>query len=315
MLTLEKHAFNGLFEDERDQVDAPLPEIDGFTEIQRIGQGGMGEVFRARKDGHWLALKLMSAEKTRWVERRRFAAEFEMMSKISHSSVVKVYEMGEYEGRPFYTMEWIEGLDILTTAQLYPDRVEELFGELFEALDHIHSQGIVHRDIKPENVIVLDDGSLRLIDFGLARDKNSARMTMSGTVMGTPAYMSPEQVQANKVDRRTDLYSAGVILYEAIAGHPPYDAPDVYSLMFKIVSSQPIPIGKRDSRECFASWLMEKKPEDRPLSARVALNMWQNPPPPGTCARRKASRWLKFNGLRLGLLGSGLLSWAAYMLS
>lgn len=315
MLTLEKHAFNRLFEVEDDmEADSPLPEIAGYTDLRRIGHGGMGEVFQAWKDGRKVALKLMSASNIRHVERRRFAGEFEVISKIDHPSIVKVFEMGEHEGRLFYTMEWIEGLDILTTAQLYPERVEELFERLFEALDHIHSKGIVHRDIKPENVIVLEDGTLRLIDFGLARGKYSSRLTMSGTVMGTPAYMSPEQVQSLKVDQRTDLYSAGVILYEAIAGHPPYDAPDIYSLMFKIVSSPPIPIGKRNSRECFAAWLMEKNPEDRPTSARVALELWQNPPPPGTCARKKAYRWFRFNKVRLGLVGSGLLSWAAYML-
>ena len=159
-------------------LETPLSVIPGYANLKLVARGGMGQVYRADHQGRQVALKILSGS-----ERRRFVKEYEVLSRLHHPGLVQVYQTGEVEGQLFYSMEWVEGLDLLTHVQLFPETLSPLFVKLLEALDYIHSQGVVHRDIKPENMIVQPDGNLKLIDFGLARDLEALHLTVDGTVM------------------------------------------------------------------------------------------------------------------------------------
>lgn len=221
-----------------------------------IGAGGMGEVYRATdsKLGRDVALKVLPAEMALDPERlARFQREARAVAALNHPHIVTVFSVEEDAGVHFLTMELLEGqaLDRRIPAGGLPvDRIMEIANALTEALAAAHDKGIVHRDLKPANVMVSDDGRVKVLDFGLAKDvrtdsstdvTRTSGETKAGIVMGTPAYMSPEQVTGRAVDHRTDIFSLGVILYEMATGQRPFHGDSPAELASSILRDTPKP--------------------------------------------------------------------------
>jgi serine/threonine protein kinase len=209
-------------------------EIDGLLIEERIGAGGMGTVYRALPvaGGPALAVKFLSPSLAAEPELvARFGREVALLEKLDHPAIVKVRAHGTSQGVPWFAMDLVDGPTLATrlmTGPLGLSEAREVFPQLLDALAHAHSRGIVHRDLKPANVLLAKDGA-RLADFGIARpDINSAtrktQLTRTDAIMGTFPYMSPEQRSGRPVDARSDLYSVGVMIYEALAGQRPEGA-------------------------------------------------------------------------------------------
>src|SRR5271169_2509678 len=210
----------------------------GPYEIQNsLGAGGMGEVYRATdtKLGRDVALKVLPAEMAQDPERlARFRREAKALAQLDHPNIVTIHSVEECDGVHFLTMQLVEGqsLDrLIPQGGLPVEQIVEFASALGDALAAAHEKGIVHRDLKPANVMVTNDGRVKVLDFGLARDVSasgeteatltSAGPTQDGIVMGTPSYMSPEQLSGREIDHRTDIFSLGVLLYEMAAGTRP----------------------------------------------------------------------------------------------
>jgi serine/threonine-protein kinase len=205
--------------------------------LEKVGVGGMATVYKARdkKTGRLVALKVPQERflgDPRFV--RRFHREAEVLAKMDHPNIVKVYDHGQVDGVHFIAMEFLEGegLDrLIEERRLNIKQAAAILARVADALKHIHAQGIVHRDIKPGNIMVLkgalrEDGvdprGVRLMDFGIAAGRVLTRLTITGARIGTPVYMSPEQAKGQKLDHRSDIYSLGIVLYEALTGQPPF---------------------------------------------------------------------------------------------
>lgn len=205
--------------------------------LEKVGVGGMATVYKAkdRKTGRLVALKVPQERfvgDPRFV--RRFHREAEVLAKMDHPNIVKVYDHGQVDGVHFIAMEYLEGegLDkLIEERRLSLNQAAAILARVADALKHIHVQGIVHRDIKPGNIMVLkgalkeegvDPRGVRLMDFGIAAGKVLTRLTITGARIGTPVYMSPEQAKGQKLDHRSDIYSLGIVLYEALTGQPPF---------------------------------------------------------------------------------------------
>ncbi|GGM96996.1 serine/threonine protein kinase [Thermus composti] len=205
--------------------------------LEKVGVGGMATVYKAKdkKTGRLVALKIPQERflgDPRFV--RRFHREAEVLSRMDHPNIVKVYEHGQVDGVHFIAMEFLEGegLDrLIEERRLNLHQAAAILARVADALKHIHAQGIVHRDIKPGNIMVLkgalrekgvDPRGVRLMDFGIAAGKVLTRLTITGARIGTPVYMSPEQAKGQKLDHRSDIYSLGIVLYEALTGQPPF---------------------------------------------------------------------------------------------
>jgi eukaryotic-like serine/threonine-protein kinase len=195
-----------------------------------LGHGGMASVFLARDTelDRAVALKLL-AENLGGDEsvRRRFVREARLAARLSHPNVVSVYDAGEDEGRPYIVMEHIEGeslADVLAARGRLPaDEARGLALQAAQGLAHAHEAGLVHRDIKPQNLILRDDGTIKVADFGIARAAEETALTQAGTILGTAAYLAPEQALGEEVTAAADVYSLGAVLYELLTGRPPFE--------------------------------------------------------------------------------------------
>jgi len=217
---------------------------DRYEVLGTIGQGGMGMVYRAMD----LELEEEVAIKTLRPELvadetvlERFKSEIRLARRISHRNVVRIHDFGQSAGVDFLTMEYVEGI---TVRELIDERgrleISSLARQLASSLEVAHEQGVIHRDIKPQNLLVDGDGVLKVMDFGIARlTERSSGLTEVGLVVGTPSYMSPEQMLAEDIDARSDLYAAGVVLYECLTGRLPFDAPTPVAMIAKVLSQTP----------------------------------------------------------------------------
>src|SRR5580704_17888613 len=219
--------------------------------LAAIGAGGMGEVYRATdtKLGRQVALKVLPAEMARDPQRlMRFRREARAVAALNHPHIVTIFSVEEAEGVHFLTMELVEGqpLDrLIPEGGLPAGRIVDIATALAAALAAAHEKGIVHRDLKPANVMVTGDGRVKVLDFGLAKElhpynPDGATLTAAGTtemgvVMGTPAYMSPEQVSGRTLDHRTDIFSLGIILYEMASGRRPFQGGSSFELATAIL--------------------------------------------------------------------------------
>ncbi len=218
----------------------------GYEIRGQLGRGGMGVVYEA-----WdprlhrpLALKMIRSEMLDEAGRRRFLLEAQACSRLNHPHVVTVYAAGEEGGNPYMAMELLHGRSlrrVLDEDDLDWRRKVELALDALGALARLHEAGIVHRDLKPENIMLTDEGVLKLMDFGLAHVE-AAGLTQAGTVMGTPHYMSPEQVAGGAVDARSDVFSFGILLYEMLAGRRPFAGGSAMSVMYQIRNAEPPPL-------------------------------------------------------------------------
>jgi serine/threonine-protein kinase len=230
-----------------------------FEILASLGAGGMGEVYRARDPrlNREVAIKVLPASLADDADRLlRFAQEAKAASALNHPNIITIHEVGEIEGLHFIVTELVDGQTLrsaMAAARLSLPAALDLVMQIASALAAAHEAGITHRDIKPENVMVRRDGIVKVLDFGLAKlterptaeeiDVDAATkakvMTDPGAVMGTPQYMSPEQARGQKVDARTDLFSLGVVLYEMIAGRPPFDGINALEVIGEILKSEP----------------------------------------------------------------------------
>jgi serine/threonine-protein kinase len=226
-----------------------MPQKLGKYEVRReLGRGAMGVVYEGFDPGiaRRVALKTVrkdQLEKDEALELlSRFRREAQAAGRLNHPNIVAIYEYGEDEGTAFIAMEFVEGRelkDYFDQSERFPlAEVSRLMGELLGALEHAHGNGIVHRDIKPANIFLLKDGRLKVGDFGIARIESS-NLTQAGSVLGTPAYMSPEQFMGQTVDGRSDLFSAGVLLYQFLTGEKPFTG-QLTTIMHKVLKEDPI---------------------------------------------------------------------------
>ncbi|MEJ2405442.1 MAG: protein kinase [Candidatus Thiodiazotropha sp.] len=257
----------------------PMPESIGrFQLLEEVGEGAMSVVYKAfdPEINRILAIKLLRGELAADSEYRyRFLQEAKAAGKLTHPNIVTIFDVGEVEQGPYIAMEFLEGR---TLEQMMVDKTEislrevVIYGiQLAEALDYSHAHGIVHRDVKPGNIISPgDEHTIRITDFGIARMEapNKEHHTMLGAVLGTPQYMSPEQVEGLPADGRSDLFSLGVILYQLITGERPFVSETFTSLLMKIVQEEPPPIDAKNkdvpqSLKHIVEKLLSKKPEQR----------------------------------------------------
>lgn len=219
--------------------------------IEELGKGGMGKVFRVldKELNEEVALKLIKPEiATNKNTVERFKSELKLARKISHKNVGRMYELLDEKGTRFITMEYVPGEDLKSfirrSGQLAVGTTIRIAKQVCEGLSEAHRLGIVHRDLKPSNIMIDKEGNARIMDFGIARSVKEKGITGSGVMIGTPEYMSPEQVEAKKVDLRSDIYSLGVILYEMLAGQLPFEGDTPLAIAMKHKSEAP-----RDPKE------------------------------------------------------------------
>ena len=219
--------------------------------LEELGQGGMGKVYKVfdHKIKETVALKLIRPEisvNEKAIE--RFRNELKFARKISHRNVCRMFDLGEEGFFHYITMEYVEGEDlkcfIRRAGQLTPTKSLNIAIQVCEGLGEAHRLGVVHRDLKPQNIMIDKEGNVRIMDFGIARFHEAEGVTGSGVMIGTPEYMSPEQAELKEVDKRSDIYSLGVILYEMVSGHVPFEGATPLSVAMKHKSEMP-----RDIRE------------------------------------------------------------------
>ena len=270
----------------------------GPYEIQSpLGAGGMGEVYRATdtKLGRDVALKVLPAEMAHDPERlARFRREAKALAQLDHPNIVTIHSVEECDGVHFLTMQLVEGqpLDrLIPTGGLPVEQIVEIAGALGDALAAAHEKGIVHRDLKPANVMISKEGRVKVLDFGLAKDVSASdpadatltsdHRTQAGMVMGTPAYMSPEQTSGRPLDHRTDIFSMGVVLHEMATGRRPFDGSSSAELVSAILRDNPPSV--TDVRPDLPSDLarivrrcLEKDPRHRLQTARDVSNEFRD---------------------------------------
>ncbi len=224
---------------------------DRYEIIEELGRGGMGNVYRVEdtKIGEEVALKLIRPEISydkKTIE--RFSNELKLARKIIHKNVVRMFELMEDKGAHFIAMEYVPGQDlkglIKQSAPISTARAISIAKQICAGLAEAHDMGVIHRDLKPSNIMIDKEGNARIMDFGIARSLQTKGITGAGVVIGTPEYMSPEQVEAKEVDRRSDIYSLGVILYEMVTGQVPFTGDTPFTIGVKHKSEKP-----KDPRE------------------------------------------------------------------
>jgi serine/threonine-protein kinase len=294
--------------------------LAGRYEIEReLGRGGMATVYRARDTHHErpVALKVLHPELAESLGAERFQREIRVAASLQHPHILSVHDSGSTDGYLWFTMPFVEGeslRDRLTRERQVPvaDAVR-ITREVALALDYAHRHGIIHRDVKPENILLID-GQAMVADFGIARALGGGgdTLTSTGTIIGTPAYMSPEQAAGDKViDGRTDIYSLGCVLYEMLAGEPPFSAPTAQALIARAMTESPRPL--QTVRPTVSRLLagaveqaMAKSPADRPATAADFARLLEstasmpaaalaNPP-------RRLSWWMAV-GTAVGIVG------------
>ena len=235
--------------------------ISHYRIVARLGEGGMGSVYLAEDLhlGRSVAIKLPVEAPIAHHFRARFLREARAASSLNHPNIASVYDYGDTsDGRPFIVMEFIKGQtlsELIEDGKLSIRRAVEIMGSVSHALREAHDQGVIHRDIKPSNIIINDRGEVKVLDFGLAKNVNGeniastdpeaatlyATQTQSGAVIGTPLYLSPEQALGETADRRSDLFAAGTVLYESIAGRPPFTGKGVVEIAAQVIHVNPPP--------------------------------------------------------------------------
>jgi serine/threonine protein kinase len=239
-------------------VEAPLigQTVLQYKILDKLGEGGMGEVYKAQdtKLDRFVALKFLPSSMTASdADKARFIQEAKAASALNHTNVCTIYDIQEYEDtqgtkKLFIVMEFVDGETLRDKRNLSVKQILEIGAQAAEGLAAAHEKGIVHRDIKPENIMVRKDGRVQIMDFGLAKlyaGTEASRLTQAGTRMGTVGYMSPEQVQGQDVDHRSDIFSLGVVLYELLAGESPFKGVHETAILYEIVNVDPEPVSVR----------------------------------------------------------------------
>ena len=318
-------------------------QLDHYRLDELVARSGMASIFKATdlRNNGTVAIKVphpeMEADPLFY---DRFKREADIGQKLAHPGVMKVIKPepsstdADEPSRVYMVMEWVEGRllrNILSEeTKLPPERATHITAEILKALDYIHHHGVVHRDLKPENIMVAPDDSIKLIDFGLAGQEGSRRLTFAKLtqVMGTPNYISPEQVKGKRGDPRSDIYAVGVMLYEMLTGKCPFDGPNPFAIMNERLLNHPVPPRELNPEitpelQEIIYRAMEREPQNRYPSAREFANDLAHPEEVGISDRDELINWkqrrepwqkkaMLYAGLALiPILIFGLLIWAA----
>ena len=222
-----------------------MQNIGRYELVEKLGQGGMGAVYRARDTllERTVAVKVISTTIDQNDElRERFFREARAAGQLSHKNIITIHDLGEHEGQPYLAMEYLQGQDLLARMAA-PQRMSlrrrvEIATEICEGLEFAHAHGVVHRDIKPANIFITDSGGVKILDFGLARLVTS-ELTRSNMMMGTVNYMAPEQVRGERIDHRADIFSTAVVIYELLSGRRAFDSDSFAATLYKILQEVP----------------------------------------------------------------------------
>jgi hypothetical protein len=252
--------------------------IGKYRVIDRVGRGGMGTVYRAIDETlhREVAIKVLNTELNDPEVARRFRAEAITVARLSHPGIATIYELFQHDGQWLMVMEFVRGETleqlVARAGPLPPQQAALLCMQSLTALAHAHSMGVVHRDLKPANIMRTESGDIKIMDFGIARVSGTEHMTSVGFMMGTPAYMAPEQVMGQEIDARADLYAMGVVFFRLLTGQLPFKGDTPFAMAQAQVNAPPTPI--RTIRADLPAWVadvlvrcLEKKPEDRFQSA------------------------------------------------
>ena len=267
-------------------------KLDGLYEVRElIGSGGMANVYKAVMLGHngpvpvgtVVAVKVLRQEYTHDPDLvRRFKNESKAISLLNHPNIVKVYDVSVNDDLQYIVMEYVDGMTLREYlnergGKLSSRETVHFISQILKALEHAHANGVVHRDIKPQNIMLLDNGQLRMMDFGIARISRADNQLLVGKAMGSVHYISPEQAKGDETDCTSDIYSVGVMMYEMLSGHLPFDADDVVEVAIKQISDHP-----KSLREIapevpgalveITEKAMAKLPQNRYASAREMLD-------------------------------------------
>ena len=251
----------------------PPPEVPGYRLLHPLGTGGMGTVYAAEDavTKQPVAIKVLEVAADEALA--RFRAEAAIMEKLDHPNIARVLAAGDTRSRPFIVMEQIDGVTLDAFVAAHAPALAQrlaLFAEICDTLEHAHQCGVIHRDLKPANIMVRRDNTVSIVDFGVARAPSSRGRTQIGDLLGTPLYMSPEQAlgRSSEVDARSDVYSLGVILFELVAGRPPYELKNL-SLPMAVRAITSTPPGHLDDPklDAICARALAKAPADRFASA------------------------------------------------
>jgi predicted Ser/Thr protein kinase len=275
---------------------------------RQLGAGGMGTVFLAWDPSlsRRVALKFLHRNDPQQTE--RFLREARSQARVEHPNVCKVHEVGEVDGRPYIAMQFIEGSNLSELrGELAMEEMVRLVRDVARAIQAAHRSGLIHRDLKPANILVgTDDAGRRhpfVVDFGLAQDQTEESLTRTGMISGTPSYLSPEQAQGIALDRRSDVYSLGIVLYEMLAGEPPFVGPNPAGTLLRVLQEDAKPLRKAASAvpqdlETIVMKCIEKDPDRRYDSARALaddLERWLD----GEAIQARPAGWTYHLGKKL----------------
>jgi serine/threonine-protein kinase len=282
----------------------PGDQLDHYRIEALIARSGMASIFRATDllNGRQVAIKVPHPEmEADPVFFERFQREQEIGAKLDHLGVMKVFTDGD-RSQIYMVMEWVDGRllrQILNEQRKFPvDRALRIALAICDALDYIHSKGVVHRDLKPENIMVDTQDRIKLIDFGIAANVGSRRITFTklSNTMGTPDYISPEQVRGKRGDARSDIYALGVMLYEMLTGKVPFTGPNAFVIMNDRLLNNPVP--PREIDPAISPQLqeiiyraLEREPRNRYASAREFANDLRHPEQVGVSDRPELHDW------------------------
>jgi len=260
------------------------PTVGRYEILEELGQGAMGTVYLGRdpKINREVAIKTLSFtnvsdDKLEEVK-ERFLREAEAAGRLSHPNIVTIFDVGEEHDLAYMAMQLLKGRPLADFCQkggLMPvKKVLTVVGEVAEALEYAHNHGVVHRDVKPENIILLDEGQVKVADFGIARVMSTSN-TQTGVILGTPNYMSPEQVEGSHVDGRSDLFSLGVVMYELLSGDKPFHGDNMAHLMYNIANGSHAPLKNvaPDVPECCQRIVKKLLASDREKRYKTAGNL------------------------------------------
>lgn len=264
---------------------------DGRYRLERaLGHGGMASVYVARDTGldRAVAVKLLAENLAGDDElRKRFLREARLAARLSHPNVVNIFDAGEDDGRPYIVMELVEGETLAERGRARAEEVRSLALQAARGLAHAHAAGLVHRDIKPGNLLLRSDGTLKIADFGIARAAETTALTQAGTVLGTAAYLAPEQALGEEVTPAADVYSLGAVLYELLTGRPPFEFDSLADLAEKQRAMAIAPVRElapdvpRDLEDLVMRCLARNR-SYRPTSAELVQELEPSAPEPPT---------------------------------